>query len=53
MRTEQYREALKKDKRQMEGNRNPEEELEAFLAWQTAEAGRRQFVEGLAETEFL
>jgi hypothetical protein len=53
VRTEQYREALKKDKAIMDGNRNPEDELEAFLAWQTAEAGRRHFVQGLAETEFL
>ena len=37
VRTEQYREALRKDKRMMDATRNPEEEQEAYLAFEQVE----------------
>lgn len=51
-RTEQYREGLKKDAR-LNKSGNNEEQLQEFLAQQAAEQGKREFVEGLNETEFL
>ena len=53
VRTEQYREALRKNKKLVDAHRNPEEELDQLESYMAAEAGRRTFVEGLTESQFL
>jgi len=51
-RMEQHRETLRKDAKAMGRSENPEEELEAMMK-KSAEAGRRDFVHGLQEAEYL
>ena len=37
----------------MDANRDPEAEADAMAEWMAAEEGRRQFVDGLKESEYL
>ena len=53
IRTEQYREGLKAETKLMNKAQNQEELDALMLRAEEAERGRRTFVEGLTETEFL
>lgn len=49
---EQHRETLRKDAKAMGKSQNPEEELEEMMK-KSSELGRREFVHGLEEAEYL